>query len=95
MNGKRIFKRSVALICIVIIFVYAFALLLPHSHDACTDNCAICTLIKSAATLTAIWVLVSHVKLECEENGSPIDAFHGALILHDRIPVWLKVKLSD
>ena len=94
MNNQK-FRRLLAFICILLVLVYASALLLPHSHEDGDEHCVICALIKVTGGIpaaTGLYFLFSF------REASPyrcFDPFHDALILHDSAPVWLKVKLSD
>ena len=94
MNTKNK-RRLIAIICILLIFVYTSALLLPHSHEGDDENCAACAFLRSSSGILAAFVLYLTT---CFDDGSlrcKLDMFRNALILHDSAPVWLKVKLSD
>ena len=92
--NKRITMRFFAVICLLLVLIYAVCLLLPHSHDGGAESCAVCTFIEvggPAAAVIGIFVL----SFEGELCSRIFDVFRNALILHDGAPVWLKVKLSD
>lgn len=93
--NKRIFRRLLAVACILLVLVYASALLLSHSHECEGENCAVCALTKPSVCIVAAIELYLIFSLGCGYLYRCFDPFHDALILHDSAPVWLKVKLSD
>ena len=95
MNNTGRFRRFFAVVCILLILVYASVSLLPHSHENGVENCAVCALIKSTdctASVVGLCLILSFFNSICSRT---FDAFREAMILHDNAPVWLKVKLSD
>ncbi len=93
--NNRIFRRLFAVVCILLVLVYASALLLSHSHEGGAENCAACALIKSSSGIVAAVGLCFILSLGNSTAYRNFDLFRNALILHDSAPVWLKVKLSD
>ena len=93
--NNRIFKLLMAVVCILLVLVYASAMLLPHSHESGDENCAACALIKSSSGLATVIGLCFIPSLGKSIAYPKFDLFRNALILHDSAPVWLKVKLSD
>ena len=95
MNKKRLSGKIIAISCIILILLYAFALFLPHSHESGIDGCAVCAFIKSSAEImVATSLCFAFICRSCSSCYST-DIFRNALILHDGTPVWLRVKLSD
>ena len=94
MNNQK-FRRLFAFICILLVIVYASALLLPHSHEGGDEHCAICALIKASCGILVATGLCFILSFGEEITHRCFDPFLTALILHDSAPVWLKVKLSD
>lgn len=94
MNNQK-FRRLFAFICILLVLVYASALLLPHSHESGDEHCAVCALIKASGCVAAAIGLYFILSFGEEGWYRCYDPFHYALILHNSAPVWLKVKLSD
>lgn len=93
--NNRIFRRLLAVVCILLVLVYTSALLLPHSHEGGSEECAACAFLKSSCGILAAVGLCFFLSCKGNEACRIFDAFRNALILHDSAPVWLKVKLSD
>lgn len=95
MSKKRFYGKIIAICCIILILLYAFALFLPHSHESGVDDCAVCALIKSfTEVVAATGLCFAFICVKCGSRYAT-DIFRNALILHDSTPVWLRVKLSD
>ena len=88
-------KRCIALLCIIIIIVYASLMFFLHSHECLDADCSICALVETSRgkligsaliaigfQLTTIAFLISR-----EYKVKPLGG--------DTTPVALKVKLSD
>ena len=92
---KRNVKKMIAILMSVLIFVYAFIALLPHSHKCVEADCSICGIIESSrkillgiALSAGCFQLVKLLFVLLYTNSD-------ILSVRDSTPVGLKVKLSD
>ena len=93
--NNRISRRFFAIVCILLVLAYASALLLPHSHESGSEDCAVCSFIKSSSGIVAAVGSCFILAMQAGASHGVLDIFRNALILHNSAPVWLKVKLSD
>lgn len=88
-------KRSIAMICTILILAYAVMLLLPHTHQCTGTRCDICAMMESSRQLL---LGLSWVTIAClEAHGMPMRApvADPSMVKRDGTPVGLKVKLSN
>ena len=92
---KKGLFRAMALICILLVILYASAVFLPHDHQGCDSECVACAVIEKWETLISGMAICA---LLCG-----FDLYDKVLttIGHDHIaqtentPVKLRVKLSN
>lgn len=88
-------KRSIAMICAILILAYAVMLLLPHTHQCTGTHCDICALRGSSRQLLLglSWVTIACLAANVMSmRGRAADPL---MVKRDGTPVGLKVKLSD
>ena len=94
MREYSIFKKLLALFCILLILAYAAITFVPHTHEHKIADCALCEVIDLSDEMLIILLLT--------ELFSWLKAFSSLFCAHTYIPspreatpVGLKVKLSN
>ena len=95
MNNNRYYRFIFSLICLLLVLVYASTLFIPHCHQCEEEACVVCNLIKSFGCIGVATGLYFILSLADNSVRNGFGAFREAMILHDSVPVWLKVKLSN
>lgn len=93
-NTKRFMRVSV-IFCVIMILVYAFAAVLPHTHSVFNSECVLCAVIESARVMSCGALLCAFI---CRMPEISSTCFVAYCVLHTEkleTPVGLKVKLSD
>ena len=94
MRSKK-WKNIVALLCILIIVVYASIVFLPHVHDCVGPDCTVCALIETSRnTLTGL-ALIAVVYQSPKIVFTILNSYKSIPSGNQGTPVALKVKLSD
>lgn len=91
-HGKKA-KQYLAILCTVLIFLYAAIAFLPHE---CIDtDCALCTIMEVSRQLLLGLVWVVAIGLSADIALCARSTRSAPLSFRDATPVGLKVKLSD
>ena len=94
MRSKN-WKNIVALLCILIIVVYASIVFLPHVHDCVGPDCTVCTLIETSRNSLIGLALIAVVYQFANIVFTISSSYKSIPSGNQGTPVALKVKLSD
>ena len=88
-------KVIIAVLTAILILAYAFAVLLPHSHEFMEADCAVCAMIETSRSILIGIVLFASIHLLTKISVTVLGTYPEVLFVRDGTPVGLKVKLSD
>ena len=87
-------RQFVALLCVLLILIYAFVVFRPHTNECIDTNCTLCNLIE---TLRGVLIALLYTFFyHCFSVGGTIfDIGSRCSLINITTPVGLKVKLSN
>ena len=93
-NTKKII-RALVLFCAVMMLVYTFAVILPHTHSVFNSECMLCVVMGSARFMVCGALLCALVCSVPDVASIFFAAYSDLRVERSETPVGLKVKLSD